>query len=145
MGMVLSSIIFEKTLFLKGYLLKYQVISLPLIYGISKIACFLSGCCYGIPANIISVTYIDTLNIPLFPIQLLEAIIFIIIFVICNKLKNEKNIIPITILISAFFKFSLDFLRYNHLEKLITINQIISIIIVLISLFYLKLKRSSTY
>lgn len=64
---------------------------------------------------------------------------------ICNKLKNEENIIPITILISAFFKFSLDFLRYNHLEKLITINQIISIIIVLISLFYLKLKRSSTY
>ena len=145
MGMVLSSLIFEKTLFLKGYLLKYQVISLPLIYGISKIACFLSGCCYGIPANIISVTYIDTLNIPLFPIQLLEAIIFIIIFVICNKLKNEENIIAITILISAFFKFSLDFLRYNHLEKLITINQIISIILVIISLFYLKLKRSSPY
>lgn len=34
---------------------------------------------------------------------------------------------------SATFKFLLDFLRYDHLNRVITINQIISLIVIIFS------------
>ena len=135
---MLCSFFFEKLWDLKGYLIKYSAISLPLIYGLSKIACFIAGCCYGIPYDgPFSVTYPDNLNIPLFPAQLLEAITFILIFIICNKFKNKKNIVLITICSCAISKFLLDFLRYEHINRIITFNQIFSIIIILISIIIL--------
>ncbi len=137
-GAILASIIFEKIISHDKKLIKYTIISLPLTYSIGKIGCFLGGCCYGIPYNgLLSVTYTNGLNIPLFPIQLLESIVFLIIFIILNKLKNNKNIIYITIIISALAKFLLDFLRYDHLTKTITVNQIFSIILIFIILIIL--------
>ena len=131
-GVIISALIFEKMFSLNNKLLKYSIISLPLTYGISKMGCFLAGCCYGIPYDgILSVTYTNGLNIPLFPVQLLESITFIILFIIFNKLKNNKNILYITIIISALIKYLLDFLRYEHISKTITINQIFSIILIL--------------
>lgn len=144
-GVVIASIIFEKILPLNNKIIKYTVISLPLTYGISKIGCFIAGCCYGIPYNgLLSVTYTNGLNIELFPIQLLETIVFLIIFFIVNKLKNKTNIIYITLLLVSIFKFLLDFLRYDHIKKLITVNQIFSLILligVIIILIYKKLKN----
>ena len=129
-------------------IIKYTIISLPLTYAIGKIACFVAGCCYGIPYNgIFNVIYKDDLNIGLFPIQLLETIVFIIIFIICNKLKNNKNIIYITIFISTIAKFLLDFLRYEHINKIITANQIFSIVILIVLLIIIiirkKIKKTS--
>ena len=144
-GVVIASLIFEKILPLEHKIIKYTIISLPLTYGISKIGCFIAGCCYGIPyTGILSVTYIAGLNIKLFPIQLLESITFLLIFVICNKIRNNKNVIYITLILVAIFKFSLDFLRYEHAKKIITINQIFSIvlfIVVLIGVIYNKCKK----
>ena len=142
-GVILASIIFELILPTNKKIMKYTMISLPLTYAIGKIGCFIAGCCYGIPYNgIFNVVYKDDLNIGQFPIQLLETIVFIIIFIVCNKLRNNKNIIYITSLIAAIAKFLLDFLRYEHINKLITINQIFSIIIivVLIILYIVKNK-----
>ena len=134
-GVLLSAIIFELIIPTKKKLLKYSIIALPLIYGIAKIGCFMAGCCYGIPYNgPLSVTYSEGLNIPLFPIQICETILFIIIFLICNKYKNNKNIIYITIILSAIGKFSLDFLRYEHIGEILSVNQIFSIILVLITI-----------
>lgn len=145
-GLIVSSLFFEKIMKLDGFLIKYSIISLPLIYGLSKIACFIVGCCYGLPYNsFFSVTYTNGLNIPLFPVQFVETIVFIIIFIICNKYKNCKNIIWITIFTSSLFKFLLDFLRYEHINKIITINQIISIflmVVVIISLSYSRFKNN---
>lgn len=118
----------------KDYI-KSTILSLPLIYGISKLGCFFAGCCYGLPYDgLFSVTYTSGLNIKLFPIQLLESISFIIIFfllLILSK-KNKDSIISISIFICAFAKFILDFLRYEHLTKTITINQIISLLLILL-------------
>ena len=58
---------------------------------------------------------------------------------ICNKFKNKKNILLITICSCAISKFSLDFLRYEHINRLITFNQIFSIIIILIILIKRKI------
>ena len=80
--------------------------SIPLMYGIGKIGCFLVGCCYGIKYyGPLSITYNYSPSAPkdigLFPIQLLEAIVFIIIFVfrlsellvfiICIKKKIQEE------------------------------------------------------
>lgn len=133
LGVLLASIIFELIVPTNKKILKYTIISLPLTYGIGKIACFIAGCCYGIPYNgIFNVIYIDGLNIPLFPIQLLETIVFIIIFIISNKLRNNKNVIYITILISILMKFLLDFLRYEHIKRVVSVNQIFSIILLVV-------------
>lgn len=146
-GVILASIIFEFIVPTNKKIIKYTIISLPLTYGIGKIACFIAGCCYGIPYNgIFNVVYKDGLNIPLFPIQITETIVFIMIFIICNKLRNNKNIIYITILISTISKFLLDFLRYEHINKLITANQIFSIIVIIVIIVLLiikKLKKTS--
>lgn len=147
LGVLLASIIFEFIVPTNKKLIKYTVISLPLTYAIGKIACFIAGCCYGIPYNgIFNVIYKDGLNIPLFPIQILETIVFIIVFIICHKLRNNKNTIYITIFISIIMKFLLDFLRYEHINKILTINQIFSIILLVILviayIFKSKLKKA---
>lgn len=141
-GVILASIIFEKINPKDKIFIKSAVLSLPLIYSISKLACFFSGCCYGLPYNsIFSVTYTSGLNIPLIPVQLIETITFMIIFMICILLRNNKNIMSITIILSALSKFLLDFFRYNHLEEIITKNQISSIIFVIIGMIMI-IKKS---
>lgn len=144
-GVIAAAIIFEKILPTNNKIIKYSIISLPLIYGLTKIACFIVGCCYGIPYNgIFSITYTHGLNKPLFPIQITETIVFLIIFIICHKLRNNKNIIYITIILVSIFKFILDFLRYDHITKLITVNQIFSVILLIgtiIVFIYTKNKR----
>lgn len=134
-GVILSGIIFEKIKPYNKIIIKSSIISLPLIYSISKLACFFAGCCYGLPYDGVGcVIYPSGLNISLIPVQLLETVTFMIIFIICILLMNNKNIISITVILSAISKFLLDYLRYDHLEKTITTNQIISIVFVFIGI-----------
>lgn len=142
-GVVIAAIYFEKLIPFDNKLVKYSILSLPLVYGLSKIACTVVGCCGGIPYNgPLNVTYTGMQNIKQFPIQALEVIVFIIIFIICNKFKNKKNITYVTLFLCALFKFLLDFLRYDHVTKLITVNQIFSIIlIVIIGIVYFYNKK----
>ena len=143
-GIILSAIIYERIIPMNNKLIKNSIISLPLIYAIGKIGCFIAGCCHGIPYNgILSVTYTEGLNIPVFPIQITETFFFIIIFLILNKYRNNKYIIELTIISSALTKFLLDFLRYDHLTKIITVNQIFSIILILIAIIILIRKRNT--
>ncbi len=134
--LILTSIFYEKINPSKNLeYVRCTMLSMPLLYGISKLGCFFAGCCYGLPYNgFFSVTYSSGLNIPLFPIQLLESLVFIGLFIgllFINK-KHSKNIISITIIVCAFAKFALDFLRYDHLTKVITTNQIISLMLLFI-------------
>ena len=134
-GVVLASIIFELMLPLKGVVKKYSIISLPLVYGLSKIACFISGCCGGIPYDgLFKVKYPHMLNIWQFPIQIVETIVCLIVFFICSRLKNNKNINYIVLILVSIIKFSLDFLRYDHIKISITSNQIFSIILLAVTI-----------
>ena len=141
-GILICSIIFEKMNNSNGIYIKSAVLSLPLIYSISKLACFFSGCCYGIPYNgLFSVVYTEGLNITLLPIQMIESIAFIIIFIMCYLNNKNKNIISTTILLSAISKFVLDFFRYSHLNEVISVNQIVSIIFIIISIVFIFSKK----
>lgn len=114
---------------------------LPLMYAISKTGCFLAGCCYGIKySGIFSVYYTGHGNIPeynVFPVQLAESIIFFLIFVIGMFLYRykSKNIIQTEFIVSALSKLLLDFLRESHNGQLISLNQILCIILMIIAIF----------
>ena len=136
LGIILGALIFGRMETQnKSIYLKSAILSLPLIYSISKLACFFSGCCYGIPYyGFFSITYTYGLNIPLLPIQLIETIVFMFLFFICLLMQKNSYIVEITIVLSAVVKGLLDFLRYEHLKHSITINQVISMIFVIIGL-----------
>lgn len=138
-GVVIGSVIFEKIFYCNKNIIKYSVLSLPLVYGLTKTACFIAGCCYGIPySGIFYVIYPAGLNIKQFPIQIVETIVALIIFFICNKYKDKKNITYITLSITFITKFLLDFLRYEHINIIISRNQIASIVFIIILLVIKK-------
>lgn len=125
---------------------------IPLLYGIGKIGCFLAGCCRGFVYNGIgSVTYkyipnADTLSY--FSIQLIEAIVFILIFIylitIIRKNKFNDLYIGKTFVICGLFKFVLDFFRISHNGKILSINQVFSLIFILIGLIIIIVQRKRT-
>ena len=126
LDVVIAAIVFEKILPINGKIIKYTILSLPLVYGLSKIACFIVGCCGGIPyEGLLKVKYAHALNIWQFPIQFVETIVFLLIFVFGQYLKNNKNINYIVLFLVSIFKFLLDFFRYDHINILITKNQIL--------------------
>ena len=143
-GVILASVIFDKIIKVKSSLVKYSILSLPLIYGLTKIACSIVGCCSGIPyEGIFKIKYLSGMNIWQFPVQIIEVIAFLILFIIVHIFKDKKYINYITLFLVSLFKFSLDFLRYDHVKEVITRNQIFSIIIMVtaIVLFIIEYKK----
>ena len=117
--------------------------SVPLMYSIGKIGFFISGCCYGIKySGPFNVTYNYSFSAPkgvgLFPVQLFEAIIFFDIYLV---IKTKKISIGKTVIICGISKFILDYFRMSHLGKIITVNQIISILFVIVGLVLLFVKE----
>lgn len=109
---------------------------IPFMYAIGKIGCFLVGCCYGIEySGPFSVVYNYTSNdingIRLFPVQLVESIVFTIIFILI--MKKKINVYKI-ILICSISKFLLDFLRFKNNNMILSVNQIGCLFIIIISL-----------
>ena len=144
-GTILAAYIYEKIENHENKVMKYTILSLPLVYGLSKIACFLVGCCYGIPYDGIGyVIYPAGLNEKLFPIQMVETIVFLLIFILLHKNKEKKGILTITLLVCTITKFLLDFLRYDHIKKIFTINQIVCMIFmgVIVFLYFKKGKKN---
>ena len=138
-GVLISALIYEKIYPSKGLVIKYTVLSLPLIYAFTKIACSVVGCCYGIPYDgIFAVKYPHRIDEFLFPIQFLEVIIFFILFLICNAKKNRKDITYITILSISILKFAVEYLRYNDSTLLFNQNQLFSIALFIITLIFYK-------
>lgn len=142
-GVIVAALIFEKIIPLDGKIIKYSVLSLPLVYSITKIACFIGGCCSGIEyTGFFNVIYPFEMNIKQFPIQLVETIVFFVIFLVgCKLEKNKnKNVNHITLILVAIFKFLLDYFRYEHIDTIISRNQIFSIVLLftLIGLMLLK-------
>ena len=144
-GGILGSIAFIY-FYCKGYTLNFKhilsVFSLiyPLVYAISKIGCFLNGCCGGV-ININNEYY-------KFPLQLIDSVIMFILFFILLILfiKKEKNIINLSFITFSSIRFFEDYFRNNRniiifnltLEQVICVLLIIAIFIINI---YQILKR----
>jgi phosphatidylglycerol:prolipoprotein diacylglycerol transferase len=144
--LILFSFQFKKNLKVILYIFMTPI---PLIYSIGKIGCFLVGCCHGIEySGIGSVTYnysrVVSSNVSFFPVQILETIAFLLIFIylFCKNVKGKFNIkiLGIGFILSGIAKFFLDFFRISHIGKIFSLNQIISLLFIIIGL-YLCLKN----
>lgn len=80
----------------------------PLIYSISKIGCFLNGCCYGI-ININDINY-------KFPLQLLDSTIMLILFLILVFKSKKKKTLVIAMFFGIFsiLRFLEDYFRESR-------------------------------
>lgn len=155
-GGIIGVVIYGKQF--KTSIKKYLDISatvLPLGHSIGRIGCYLSGCCYGIEYDgVFSHIYYEAANaftplgIKLFPIQLLEAILLFILFVvllyISFKSKPEGNTAIIYLISYAIIRFFLEFLR-GDVERgsflYLSTSQWISLLIILISIIYFRKNR----
>ena len=133
-------------------ILENYILSLPLIYAISKMGCFFAGCCHGIEYNgIFSVRYdvgsACRVESDVFPVQLAETVVFLGIYLLFSFKKMVNNKVTVILLVSAVAKFSLDFLRYSHMGKIVTSNQIVCgvIIILCIALFVFGKRKMNTF
>lgn len=122
-------------------ILENYIISLPLIYAISKVGCFLAGCCHGIEyIGIFSIRYETSsacqVTTEVLPVQMLETIVFVGIYILLNiKVANENKVVT-TLLLSAIAKFALDFLRYSHIGQILSTNQIVCLSIAVVCILY---------
>lgn len=129
------------------------VFSVPLIYAIGKVGCFLNGCCYGMNySGPLSVIYEKAEKAPigtnLFPVQLSETvanlIIFITAIIIYHKKKDIRYTLPFNLIACSTAKFALDFVRANR-THLISLNQIFCIIALILGIvLFIKIKKQKT-
>lgn len=122
---------------------KYSLIY-PLIYGITKIGCFLTGCCKGLEYNgIFHITYyINNISINFFPIQIIETLFMLILFGIILLTKSNRNKIIIFFIGFGIIRFIVDFFRYERKSILlnISISQVICIGLIIIGIVLLRKK-----
>lgn len=131
----------------KAHYIKCYVMSLPLIYGVSKMACFLVGCCYGMHfSGPFSVTYIkDGIMVPdhsLFPVQLVECIAFVLLsavffYLLCHR--HLDNIVWYEIISCCVLKFLLDYLR-DRPDMNLSTNQKACIIVSICIIIYVLIQ-----
>ena len=140
-SLIIFSLQFKKPL--KNILFTF-IQPIPLMYAIGKIGCFLAGCCYGIEytgiGNIIyKYSKVAPNNIHLFPVQIAETFAFTIIFIYMIKkfIKNQFNwkTLGISFILCGLTKFCLDYFRASHINTLLSLNQLISLIFILIGIF----------
>lgn len=104
------------------YLLDRFALVVCLGYAIAKLACLSAGCCYGIPyhgpGNIVfsnALCAAPPLNIPLFPVQITDSILSLLIFIfLFLQLRKEQKagfIFALFCVIFSLFRFSCAFLR----------------------------------
>lgn len=109
---------------------------LPLMYSVSKMGCFLGGCCFGVAYHgpfCVEYTGTGITDRCVFPVQLAETIVFLVIFIIGITLerKRRRNTVFVVFMASAAAKFMLDFLRDSHTGCVISLNQILCLVMML--------------
>lgn len=96
-------------------LLSSWAVSAPLMYSISKIGCITSGCCGG--------------RLFGFPIQPVESLLFLLIFLVSVVLflilKNKKISALVAMIMSFIVRFSVEFGRLDHVNGRLSLNQIL--------------------
>ncbi|WP_296587103.1 prolipoprotein diacylglyceryl transferase family protein [Ruminococcus sp.] len=120
-------------------------VMLPLMYSVSKVGCFLAGCCHGFTYDgIFAVEYSgrNAHECPAFPVQAAETLTFLIIFLIGVILytKQKRFAVQVIFIASATAKCALDFLRASHEGIILSLTQIFCIILAFIGIIWLVMK-----
>lgn len=125
---------------------EHLIPSIPLIHSIGRIGCFCAGCCYGIPyAKPIGLEFnnspVAPHNISLFPVQLLESglnlILFFILYKFSKKQRPKGTILAFYLISYAAIRFFIEFLRFDYERGFllgISTSQWISILILAVTI-----------
>jgi len=114
----------------------------PLAHSIMRLGCFAAGCCHGIPHDTLGIAFTRAIgapnDIPLLPVQLIEAAMNFLIFVIMWQFsKKERKAIHILCLYGMSYaagRFALEFLRGDVARGFVfflSTSQFISILVLL--------------
>lgn len=108
------------------------------MYGIAKIGCFMAGCCHGKEYfGPTAVTYHNKYAGTYFPIQLVESVIYLLIFAIsfllAVKMKNKIRVVAIIFAIVLPVRFVTEYFRYYNEGTLISPDQIIVLVAAVIA------------
>lgn len=104
----------------RDHLLDIYAVLTPLFHTFGRIGCFLGGCCYGVESEIGFTVHNNTLNptindVNRFPIQLVESlcnlIIFLILLYLFKKGVMESRLIYIYMLTYPVVRFITEFFR----------------------------------
>ena len=129
-GVFISTLIFNEK---NDHIMTSFIVSAPLMYGIAKIGCFLVGCCHGKEYfGPLAVTYHNKYEGTYFPIQLVESVFYLLIFVIslmlACKMKNKIHVIAVIFAIVLPVRFVSEYFRYYNDGSIISSEQIIVLI-----------------
>jgi len=117
---------------------------IPLFHSIARVGCFLGGCCYGIESPIGFTAHNNPLvpqvnDVSRFPVQLLEAALNFILFLILLKLlqsgKFKGKMLLIYLISYSVIRFFDEFLRGDKIRGFIlslSTSQFISVIIFIV-------------
>lgn len=124
----------------------------PIIHSISRIGCFLSGCCFGTTTNILwAISYSNPevaapLNISIHPTQIYSSIIFFLIFLILRyaskSLTKSGQITFLYFILASTERIIIDFFRGDRsfiisntfwATKFLSFHQIIALLIIIFS------------
>lgn len=125
---------------------------IPLVHGIGRIGCFLAGCCYGIPSEHYGIAFSSSPaapnGIPLFPVQLLEAAINLLLsaVLVFYTRKERKPLSVLGLYLTAYSveRFFLELLRYDELRGVyfgLSTSQWVSLTLLPIGLYLIISKR----
>lgn len=135
-------------------------VCMPLFHSFARLGCFFAGCCYGIESDSwLSVRYTTRLYEETFtalrlPIQLIEAFVNILIFIILlfllYKGKFRSHLLKVYLLMYATARIMLEFFRGDIVRGVwsgISLSQFISALIIIscTSLLIIKKPKENNY
>lgn len=124
---------------------------LPYIHSFGRVGCFMAGCCYGRPydgpgAVVYPEGSFAISGVKLFPVQIVEAIILLVISVVMLIIQIRRDAhyqLETYILLYSIARFVLEFFRYDEIRGIywgLSTSQWISIVLLFVSVFLIYRK-----
>ncbi len=132
--------------------------AVPLFHVFGRIGCFLTGCCYGIENETFGIAFsaseIAPNGVPLLPVQLMEAAVELLLFIILIRMADRPDagcrMLCVWLIGYGTARFILEFFRgdpYRGFLGVLSTSQIIAILSVLVGvgiLCYTKMHQEKT-
>lgn len=109
--------------------------SLLLGIGITRIGCFLNGCCYGYPSN--NVWAVNFFDVPRHPTQIYEAMLcwgaFILLIKVRRRISFPGNTFLLALIFYSAIRFFVEFYRESVMTfEIISLAQLVSLAIIIV-------------
>ncbi|MDD5503989.1 MAG: prolipoprotein diacylglyceryl transferase [Candidatus Omnitrophica bacterium] len=116
-------------------------------HSIGRIGCFLNGCCYGRPTDLMIGVCFPSSHVKVYPVQIFSSIGLFFIFIALSRIQQNRafkgQVIAWYLILYGLFRFAIEFFR-GDLPQLffgLSLTRIISIAFVLTGLLIIYFSR----